>query len=157
MTAAKCRTIPGIALVAGCGAAMFLAACATPGVPNAEAADAFPKDYKTDILAMARQYADGSYKIKDAGISEPVLKKLAQGERYVVCARFNPAGADGKYLGMKGGVGIFWFGKLDQVAEIPMEPEARQPGMLPDLANPCSDAIYQPFPEAEKLAASARG
>jgi hypothetical protein len=131
----------------------LLSACATPAGPGGgEAANAFPKDYKADILAMAAQYADGSHKIKDAAISEPVLKQLPQGERYVVCAHFNPAGKDGKYLGMKGGVGIFWFGKLDQVAEVPMDDKGRS-----DPSGPCGDAAYQPFPEAEKLAAGGKG
>ena len=138
-----------ILTAAGLLGSFAISGCATPVGPDGAAANAYPKDYKADILAMAAQYADGSYRIKDAGISEPMLKKLPQGERYVVCARFNPAGKDGKYLGMKGGVGIFWFGKLDQVAELPMDERGK-----PDSSNPCSDAVYQPFPEAERLASS---
>jgi hypothetical protein len=126
-----------------------LPACATP---TGESATAFPAEYKADILALARQYVDGPYKVKDAAISDPVLKPFNGGQRYIVCVKLNPAGADGKFLGMKGGVGIFWFGKLDQVAEIPMGREEAKSNPLPESpAGLCRDAAYKPFPEAEKL------
>lgn len=132
-------------------AALAMAACAT-GSSHREAGNEFPANYKADILAIAQSYVNNPHQIKDAGISEPVLKQVGRSDRYVVCVRFNAKDLDGKYTGTKPRVATFRRGKLDQFGEATPEQTAK-PGEIfaqdpPDL---CKDAVYQPFPELEKL------
>lgn len=132
-------------------AALAVAACATG---NRESGNEFPASYKADILAVAQSYVNNPRQIRDAGITEPVLKPVGRSDRYVVCVRFNAKDMDGKYTGAKSRVAIFRRGKLDHFAEATPERPAAVPGEIfvepppPDL---CKDAVYQPFPELEKL------
>lgn len=118
------------------------------------ASNKFPADYKTDILAIARSYLNNPRKIRDAGISEPFLKDVGRGERYIVCVRFDAMNSDGKYTGSMARVATFRRGKLDHFTEATPEPGMRRSGEIfaePEAADPCIGAVYQPFPELEKL------
>ena len=113
-----------------------------------------PVDYRTDILAIARTYLNYPRKIRDAGITEPFLKEVGRGERYIVCVRADATNSDGKFTGTRARVAIFRRGKLDQFIEATPEPNTRGAGEIfaaPEVAHPCAGAVYQPFPELEKL------
>lgn len=120
-----------------------------------------PVDYKTDILAIARTYLNYPRKIRDAGITEPFLKEVGRGpERYIVCVRADAMNSDGKFTGNRARVAIFRRGKLDQFIEATPEPNTRSAGEIftaPEAADPCAGAVYQPFPELEKLSAQPPG
>ena len=72
-------------------------------------------------------------------MSQPQLKQVGPGERYIACVRYN-ARVDGKYAGAKDGAATFVSGKLDRYFD----------GKL-DVKELCKDAVYAPFPELETL------
>jgi hypothetical protein len=70
-------------------------------------------------------------------ISEPALKPVGAGDRYVVCVRFNPKRSGGGYAGAKDHMVIYAGGKLDRYLEAAGEN--------------CKDAAYAAFPELERI------
>jgi hypothetical protein len=128
-------------LTAFLGAA--LAACASgerdysgPETKGGASVNVFPDKYRAEILAYQRSYLNDPTGIRSAAISQPVLKNVGVGDRYVVCVRFNAKAAGGGYLGVREHLAIFLAGKLDQM------------GVTRDQ---CKDAAYEPFPELERL------
>jgi hypothetical protein len=95
-----------------------------------------PGNYRAEIIAYQRSYLNDPTGIKSAAISQPALKNVGVGERYVVCVRFNSKNPNGAYAGVRDHMAIFLAGKLDQM------------GITRDL---CKDAVYEPFPELERL------
>jgi len=130
--------------------AAALAGCSTPdlGPSPAElkarwdAQNVFPQTYKADLLAFLRTYLNDPAHVKGAAVSQPVLKEVGQGQgqRYVVCLRYNARDMDGKYPGPKDGAAVYVSAKLDRYVDVKRE--------VTDL---CKDAVYAPFPELEKL------
>jgi hypothetical protein len=129
--------------------AVALAACTNRErrVATEEEINAFPADYRTDIVGAMHAYLNDPTKIRDAGISEPALKTVASGgsteaatkrSRYVVCVRFNARKGGNEYAGTKEVAAVFLAGHFDQFLEASREP--------------CAAATYAPFPELEKLA-----
>jgi len=104
-----------------------------------EGVNAYPTNYKTDILAAMRVYLSDPTAIRDASISEPVLKpaSLTTPSRYMLCLRFNPKKTATVYEGMREVAAVFVAGRFDQFVETPK-----------DL---CAGVTYAPFPELEKL------
>jgi hypothetical protein len=100
---------------------------------------AFPDHYKADILAAMHAYLNDPSGIRDASISEPKLKSVPGGTRYVVCLRFNGKQNNGTYAGEKQIAAVFLAGRFDDF----IDPTAAR--------EPCSGAAYSPFPELEKL------
>jgi len=126
------------------GAALLLGACAGGNHKTDEDAggggiNAYPANYKTDILAAMRVYLSDPTAIRDASISEPVLKpaSLTMPSRYMLCLRFNPKKTATVYEGMREVAAIFVAGRFDQFVETPKEL--------------CAGVTYAPFPELEKL------
>ena len=126
------------------GAALGLGACAgghhrTDEAGGDEAVNAYPTNYKTDILAAMRVYLSDPTAIRDASISEPVLKpaSLTMPSRYMLCLRFNPKKTATVYEGMREVAAVFVAGRFDQFVETPKEL--------------CAGVTYAPFPELEKL------
>jgi hypothetical protein len=121
------------------GAALSLGACG--GVHNQarEAADPniTPVNYKSDIQAFLRTYLNDPTKIRGAFISEPALMQIGGVQRYVSCLRFNARKSSGEYEGSKDRLVLFLSGRLDTMV----------------MAKPdqCAKAVYQPFPEIERL------
>ena len=68
---------------------------------------AFPDHYKADILAAMHAYLNDPSGIRDASISEPMLKSISSGTRYVVCLRFNGKQNNGAYGGVKQIAAVF--------------------------------------------------
>jgi hypothetical protein len=126
--------------------------CATDFEPTAaelkarwEAQNIFPQTYKSDLLAFLRTYLNDPSHLRGAAVSQPQLKPVGPGERYVACVRFNARNTDGKYAGSKDSAVIYVSGKLDRYVD----------GVTKDGAirvkEFCKDAVYSPFPELERL------
>ena len=100
---------------------------------------AFPDHYKADILAAMHAYLNDPSGIRDASISEPMLKSVPGGTRYLVCLRFNGKQNNGTYAGEKQIAAVFLAGRFDDF----LDPTAAR--------EPCNGVAYSPFPELEKL------
>jgi hypothetical protein len=125
------------------GVAVLLGACAgghhRTDEAGGEGVNAYPTNYKTDILAAMRVYLNDPTAIRDASISEPVLKpaSLTMPSRYMLCLRFNPKKTATVYEGMREVAAVFVAGRFDQFVETPKEL--------------CAGVTYAPFPELGKL------
>ena len=101
------------------------------------AANVYPAEYRAELIAYLRTYLNDPTGIREAAISEPALKPVGTGDRYVVCVRFNPKRSGGGYAGSKDHLVIYAGGKLDRYLETAGES--------------CKDAAYAAFPELERL------
>jgi hypothetical protein len=101
--------------------------------------NAYPTNYKSDILAAMHAYLNDPTGIRDAAISEPAMKSAGMISRahYMVCLRFNPKKSASEYAGVKEVAAVFLAGRFDQFIETPKEL--------------CADATYTPFPELGNL------
>jgi hypothetical protein len=97
----------------------------------------FPADYKNEILFTMTNTLEDPTNIRNAFVSEPVLRQAGQEERYVVCVRSDSRNANKHYTGSKDRIGYFYAGHLTQLVEATKEQ--------------CGSAAYKPFPELEKL------
>ncbi len=104
-----------------------------------EAQNVFPQNYKADLMAYMRTYLNDPTHVRGAAVSQPQLKTVGPGERYVACVRYD-ARVDGKYAGSKDGAATYVSGKLDRYLDAPIE-----------VREFCKDAAYAPFPELETL------
>jgi hypothetical protein len=106
--------------------------------------NAYPTDYKLEILAAMHAFLNDPTGIRDAAMSAPALKSTGRDTiftsspmRYVVCLHFNPKKSATEYSGVKEVAAVFVGGRFDQFIETPKDQ--------------CADATYSPFPELEKL------
>jgi hypothetical protein len=126
-------------------AALLLSACASGGLSSATGSGAesgthaYPDNYKPEILAAMHAYLNDPSGIRDASISEPMLKEVGHGTgtRYVVCLRFNGKRDNGNYAGIKQIEAVFLAGRFEDFIDAPREP--------------CLTASYAAFPELEQL------
>jgi hypothetical protein len=124
-------------------ALLILSACAgrqlgsSPDNGDTSGINAYPSNYKSDILAAMHAYLNDPSGIRDAAISEPALQDVATRKRYVVCLRFNGKRDNGLYAGIKQVEAVFLAGRFDDFVDAPREP--------------CLAATYTPFPELEAL------
>ncbi len=126
------------------GMALLLGACAH-GHHSSDAAggddeeiNAYPTNYKPEILGAMHAYLNDPTGIRDAGISDPSLKPVGGGaKRYVVCLRFNAKKRGNDYAGARDFAAVFIAGRFDHFAETAHEQ--------------CAGAAYTPFPELERL------
>jgi hypothetical protein len=125
------------------GVAALLGGCAAPEEritgPESKGGQSVnlpPANYRAEIIAYQRSYLNDPSGIRSAAISQPALKNVGVGDRYVVCVRFNAKNPNGAYEGVRDHMAIFLLGKLDQM------------GVTRDQ---CKDAAYEPFPELERL------
>lgn len=98
---------------------------------------AYPDNYKSEILAAMHAYLNDPSGIRDASISEPMLKEVGYATRYVVCLRFNGKRDNGNYAGVKQIEAVFLAGRFQDFVDAPREP--------------CQTASYAAFPELEQL------
>lgn len=105
-----------------------------------DAANVYPAKYKSDLLAFLRTYLNDPSNIRDAQVSEPAVKPIGGTNLYVSCVRFNARKSGGEYAGSKDHIAIFLSGRLDRL--VPVGREHREQ---------CASAMYQPFPELERL------
>jgi hypothetical protein len=127
-------------------AALFLAACAGShlGVGGQDGEDreinAYPDHYKSDIVAAMHAYLNDPTGIRDAAISEPMLKSAAGRPRYVACLHFNGKQDNGAYAGDRQITAVFLAGRFDTFLDVAASRE------------PCAGvSAYAPFPELEQI------
>jgi hypothetical protein len=100
----------------------------------------YPDNYKSEMLAAMHAYLNDPTGIRDAAISPPMLKPVANGTRYVVCLRFNGKENNGAYYaGDKLIAAEFRDGRFDDFLDAAASRE------------PCGGVTFQPFPELEQL------
>jgi hypothetical protein len=136
-----------LALLAVAVTTVALGGCATEVGPSSselkarwDAENVYPQGYRQDLLAFLRTYLNDPSYIRGAAISQPQLKFIGPGDRYVACIRYNARNSDGKYLGPKDGAAVYVAGKLDRFFDAPK-----------DVRELCKEVTFAPFPELEKL------
>jgi len=102
-----------------------------------ERANILPVDAKGDLLAFLRTYLNDPSRIRDAALTDPMLKQVGPVQRYVICLRYNARDLAGKYTGLKERLAVFVAGRLDQLLEQPRDF--------------CTGVEYKPFPELTRL------
>jgi len=129
------RSAAGLILLVVLGAA--LAGCS--GSKNSlDTVDpnVFPTDYRKQILLTLTKTLDDPTNIKDAGITDPVLRAAGKEQRYTVCVRLNSRNASHLYTGVKERIAYFYGGSLNQLVDADQ--------------GQCANAAYKPWPELEK-------
>ena len=132
-SAASVCLLPALGLVVG----LALAACASGGKEPEENPNIVPTNYKQEIIDTLTRVLDDPTNVRDAYVSEPVLRPAGKGERYTVCVRANARNLMREYSGAKDRIAIFFGGHLNQLIDATKEQ--------------CGNASYKPFPELEKL------
>jgi hypothetical protein len=117
--------------------ALALCACSSSKKEPEENPNLFPADYKSEILTTMIGALQDPTNVRDAYISDPVLRPAGKEERYVVCVRSDSRNANKNYTGTKDRIAFFYGGHLNQLIEATKEQ--------------CGSAAYKPFPELEKL------
>jgi hypothetical protein len=126
------------------GAAPLLCACAGSqhligsGSDVEAEINVYPTNYKSDILAGMHAYLNDPTGIRDAAISEPMLKSAGNNTRYVVCVQFNGKLTGNTYAGTREFAAVFLAGHFDHFIE--------------KAQDQCAGVAITPFPELEKLA-----
>jgi hypothetical protein len=98
----------------------------------------FPAKYRTEVVDFMRTWLNNPSKVKDAFISEPVLRPVAGTPHYIACVRYTPRGTDNRYEGPQQRVAIFLGGRLNQ--------------FIADDPQVCAELSYQRFSELETIA-----
>jgi hypothetical protein len=120
------------------GLMLVLDACAEPRrVADDSELNVYPANYKAEILAAMHAYLNDPTGIRDAGLSEPMIKSVGSDNRFLVCVRFNGKRRGSEYAGVKDVGALFIAGRFDRFIE-----SAREQ---------CAGAAYAPFPELGKL------
>jgi hypothetical protein len=117
--------------------AVALAACASDSKKAEVDPNVFPANYKPEILDTMTALLPDPTNVRDALISEPVLRPAGKDERYTVCVRSNSRNASRHYVGSVDRIAFFYGGHLNQLVDATKEQ--------------CGNASYKPFPELEKL------
>ena len=97
----------------------------------------FPDNFRSDTLALMRAYLNNPVGVRDAAMSEPVLREIGGRQFYIACLHFTPRESDGSYKAMRERAAVFVNGRADRVVD--------RAGEL------CAGAVYAPFPELEKM------
>jgi hypothetical protein len=116
--------------------ALVLTACASSKTPTVDP-NAFPTDYKQEILSALEQTLGDPTNVRGAFISDPALTTIGKEQRYTACVRYNSRDANRVYMGSMDRIAYFYGGHLNQLVEATPEQ--------------CGNAPYKPFPELEKL------
>jgi hypothetical protein len=106
-----------------------------PPVPTE--ANVLPKNHRQQVVDFMRVYLVDPVKVRDAYISEPMLKPVGGTTHYVSCVRYNPRDVNGRYEGNTERVALFLGGRLNQ--------------FLPSTPEFCRGVVYQRLPEAEAM------
>jgi hypothetical protein len=117
--------------------ALVLGACSSDKKEPEENPNVFPADYKTEILATMTTTLDDPTNVRNAYISDPILRAAGKNERYIVCVRSDSRDISKQYSGSKDRIAIFYGGHLNQLIDATKEQ--------------CGNAAYKPFPELEHL------
>jgi hypothetical protein len=129
-------------------AGLLLGACASYDAASDvhkadwEAANVYPQNYRAEIVAYLRTYLNDPTGLREAMVSEPVLRAKGLGHRYQSCLRYVPRKDAGSTVPVRDHppsrdhLVTFVNGKFDS---------------LQDAKEQCADAAYAPFPELEKI------
>jgi len=117
--------------------ALVLAACSSDKKEPEENPNVFPADYKSEILTTMTTMLDDPTNVRNAYISDPMLRAVVKDERYTVCVRSDSRNISRQYSGSKDRIAIFYAGHLNQLIDATKEQ--------------CGNAAYKPFPELEQL------
>jgi hypothetical protein len=121
--------------------ALLLAACSSDAMRQRERSEqayaAPPVNPRVDILAFMRTYLNDPTRVRDAFLSEPVLRPIDGVNRYSVCVRYNARDGSGRYTGSKDSLVLFRDGRLDR--------------MIDSAREHCRDQKLLPFPELERM------
>ena len=117
--------------------ALVLAACSSDKKEPEENPNVFPADYKNEILTTMTTMLDDPTNVRNAYISDPMLRAVVKDERYTVCVRSDSRNISRQYSGSKDRIAIFYGGHLNQLIDATKEQ--------------CGNAAYKPFPELEHL------
>jgi hypothetical protein len=101
-----------------------------------EAKNLYPRAYRAEIVAYLRTYLNDPTGLREAAISEPALKPMGLGQRYVSCVRYRAKAGSGDLGASRDHLAVFVQGKLDAFKE---------------GKDQCAAATYVPFPELETL------
>jgi hypothetical protein len=121
-----------------------LAACASdPTEPSPEmqraaweAQNVYPQNYRAEILAYMRIYLNDPRSVREAAVSEPALRPMGLGNRYVSCLRYNLSNTSPGYPSGREHIVIYVGGKLDAVRQ---------------AKDQCAGAVYASFPDLERI------
>lgn len=97
----------------------------------------YPANYKPELLAFMRTYLNNPVGVHDAVLADPVQRTVGGRPRYVSCVRFTERQSDGSYREPRERAVLFINGRLDRV--------------IPNAGEACTGAVYEPFPELEKM------
>lgn len=117
--------------------ALALAACSSDSKKAEPDPNILPTNYKQEIIDTLARELDDPTNVRDAYISEPVLRPAGKEQRYTVCVRANSRNLSRHYTGAKDRIGYFYGGHLNQLVDATKEQ--------------CGNAAYKPFPELEKF------
>ena len=117
--------------------ALALAACSSDKKATEDNPNVVPADYKNEILTTMTTMLDDPTNVRNAYISDPILRAAGKDERYIVCVRSDSRDATKQYAGSKDRIAIFYGGHLNQLIDATKEQ--------------CGNAAYKPFPELEHL------
>ena len=97
----------------------------------------FPSNYKSELLALLQSRLADPTSVRDAYVSDPLLKPVGSDSRYVACVRYDAKNGNGRYLGSRDHMAFFLAGRVNQFVDATSEY--------------CGGANYQPFPELQAL------
>ncbi|MGJ4945488.1 hypothetical protein ACQR1W_33335 [Bradyrhizobium sp. HKCCYLS1011] len=101
------------------------------------AAQPFPNNYRTEILAFMRTYLNNPVGLHDTAMAEPVQRTVGGRLRYVSCIRYAARDTDGSYRPARERAIVYVDGRLDRVVD--------------DAGELCAGVAYGPFPELATL------
>lgn len=127
---------PGVVVLGLLSFGFLLAACSSDSNKTAEDPNVFPKDYQRELLLTLTNKLDDPTNVKDAGITDPVLRQAGKEQRYTVCVRYNARNGSRHYEGVKERIAYYYGGSLNQL-------------IVADQGQ-CQGAVYKPWPELEK-------
>jgi hypothetical protein len=130
-------TNPCLLAVLASALALVLAACSSDKKEPEENPNVFPADYKNEILTTMTTMLDDPTNVRNAYISDPMLRAVVKDEHYTVCVRSDSRNISRQYSGSKDRIAIFYAGHLNQLIDATKEQ--------------CGNAAYKPFPELEHL------
>ena len=133
------RRVTNLCLLAVLASALALAlsACSSDKKELEENPNVLPTDYKNEILTTMTATLDDPTNVRNAYISDPILRAAGREERYIVCVRSDSRDVSKQYAGSKDRIAIFYSGHLNQLIDATKEQ--------------CGNAAYKPFPELEHL------
>ena len=123
---------------------LWLAACGGGGAGGISftddqgvAAQPFPTNYRSDLLAFFKTYLNNPVGVRDAMMAEPVQRTVGGRLRYVSCVRYTAKDFDGRYTAPQERAVSYVDKRLDRIVE--------------NVSEACAGATYAPFPEMEKM------